>query len=249
MAAAAGGAGAKMSKTYRSSAPPAADKQPEPLLYAAGSYLTPGRLGVQRVKAYFVVVLGLLVLGAGIVYADEERQPLLALAGLVLFGGAAIYSVTVFYDVERVRRQLWKDEEASGRDLDGDGAVGKPTKPAGHPVKLGAGSFVLPDLDAPGAEPPLPHFTVPANDVIYILRNVRQRPLTYRKWDKQRLPSGATVDRDLLTSIQDGLLAWRFAAATYSADGRRTVDLRTDIGVDAMIHAINKAIADNADKP
>lgn len=238
-----------MTKTYRASAPPVDNKQPEPLLYAAGSYLTPGRLGVQRVKAYFVAVLGLLVLGAGIVYGNDERQPLLALAGLVLFGGAAIYSATVFYDVERVRRQLWKDEEASGRDLDGDGAVGKPTKPAGHPVKLGSGSFVLPDLDAPGTEPPLPHFTIPANDVIYVLRNARQRPLTYRKWDKVRLPSGAVVDRDLLISIQDGLLAWRFAVATLSADGRRTVDLRNDIGVDAMIHAINKAIADNADRP
>lgn len=237
-----------MTKTYRTSAPPAESKQPEPLLYAAGSYLTPGRLGVQRVKAYFVAVLGLLVLGAGIVYGNEERQPLLALAGLVLFGGAAIYSATVFYDVERVRRQLWKDEEATGHDLDGDGAVGKPGAAAGHPVKLGSGSFVLPDLDAPGGEPPLPHFPVPANDVIYILRNAPGRPLSYRKWDKQRLPSGKTVDRDLLTGIQDGLIAWRFAVATFTTDGRRTVDLRSDIGVDAMIHAINKAIADNADK-
>lgn len=234
----------------------AATPQPntDPPLYAAGYHLTPGRLAMQRVRAYLAALLGLSLLALAILIAIETRQPLVILPGVALLGACAIYTVSVWKDVDNVRRQLWMLEARTGQDIDGDGHIGPPAipEPVGHVVAVrsngqAAREFTLPDLDPPREARPLIRFpqqpAVTANDVIWIIQRAETDGLSFRPWSKVRLPSGARIDRDLWRGILDGLIAWQFAIAGQTADGRRTVALRTDIDTDAMIHAIRQGAA------
>lgn len=170
-----------------------------------------------------------------------ELAPVLAV-GLVLL--LVIYTIsyarTLRRDSEAVRSATWRMEMELGQDLDGDGRVGKP-QPVGHIVRINGAQpaeVVLPDLDPPRGAAPLAGFPVPPNDVLFVLSQAAERGVTFRAWDKVRLPSGVTVDRSVWGGVLDGLVAWQFAVATVDGANRRRVELRQDVGVDAMIHAV-----------
>lgn len=229
----------------------------DPPLYAAGYHLTPGRLAMQRVRAYIAALLGISLLVLSILVAIETRQPLIILLGLAILVGCAIYAVSVWSDVQHVRRQLWAFEQQTGRDIDGDGIVGPPEH-VGHVVTIRSNNgadhreFTLPDLDPPRSLRPLVRFPqqppVTANDVIFFLQRAEGEGLSFRSWDKVSLPSGARIDRDLWRGILDGLLDWQFAVASQTADSRRIVALRADIDTDTMIHAVQQGIAAKSEK-
>lgn len=156
----------------------------------------------------------------------------------------ATYAWALRRDTAAVRRATWAAELDSGDDIDGDGQVGPP-RPVGHVVRINGpkpAEVVLPDLDPPRQLAPLVEFPaqppVTANDVIFILSEAARRGLTFRGWERQRLPSGAEIDRALWVGIQDGLVSWTFAVAETDARGRRHVALRSDVGVETMIHAV-----------
>jgi hypothetical protein len=97
---------------------------------------------------------------------------------------------------------------------------------------------VLPDLDRPREEPPLIHFPICANDVIYVVNRAAVAGLAFRAWDKQKLPSRKEIDRPLWSGIIDGLVAWQFATATVDAAGKRRASLREDVDIEEMLHAV-----------
>jgi len=156
------------------------------------------------------------------------------------------YARTLRNDNAAVRARTWLLEEQTGRDLDGDGQVGKPAPPVGHVMKIGGSKpkeVVLPDLDPPREMRPLVRFPVPANDVIYILTRSATDGLGFREWDGHRLPSGRQVDRPLWTQIIDGMVDWEMVQATTDAAGRRRVRLAGDATVDEMIAAVRQSVA------
>jgi hypothetical protein len=157
----------------------------------------------------------------------------------------ATYATSLRNDTREVRVATWRQELALGVDLDGDGQVGQP-QPVGHVMKIGGSKpreVVLPDLDPPRETRPLVRFPVPANDVIYVLTRAAKEGLGFREWDGHRLPSGATVDRNLWTATIDGMVAWEMVQATTDAAGRRRVRLAGDATVDEMIDAVRQSVA------
>lgn len=155
------------------------------------------------------------------------------------------YARTLRNDNEAVRAKTWLMEQELGRDLDGDGQVGKP-QPVGHVVKIGGKKpkdVVLPDLDPPRQARPLVRFPVPPNDVIYILTRAANTGLGFREWDGHRLPSGVTVDRPLWTQVIDGMVDWQMVDANTDAAGRRRVRLAGDATVDEMVAAVRQSVA------
>lgn len=199
-----------------------------------------------------VLALATLVMrhGAGLRWSQVLGPELLTglAAGIVALAviWAATYARALQRDTQAVRTATWRLEEELGEDLDGDNQVGRPV---GHVVRIGGrkpAEVVLPDLDPPRELAPLVEFPpqppVTANDVIYILGRATKEGLTFRSWDKHRLPSGAEIDRALWVGIQDGLLAWMFAVASTDARGRRRVELRGDIEVDVMVHAVRTGV-------
>lgn len=193
---------------------------------AVGAFATRRMAGWQRID-----LLDVLVLAGGVV---------LALACVWI----ATYAWALRRDTAAVRRATWAAELDSGDDIDGDGQVGPP-RPVGHVVRISGArpaEVVLPDLDPPRELAPLVEFPatppVTANDVIYILSEAARSGLTFRAWERRRLPSGAEIDRTLWVGIQDGLVSWTFAVAETDARGRRHVALRSDVGVETMIHAV-----------
>lgn len=158
------------------------------------------------------------------------------------------YARTLRNDNEAVRARTWLLEQELGRDLDGDGHVGKPQS-VGHVVKIGGrkpASVTLPDLHPPRSAPPLARFPVPANDVIYILTRAARDGLGFRDWDGHRLPSGTEIDRPLWTQVIDGMVDWEMVQATTDAAGRRRVRLAGDVTVDEMIAAVRQSVAGKA---
>lgn len=234
-------------KPYQDTAP---TPKIDPVLYAAGYHLTPSRIGKERVKAYAVAVLGLAAIAGSIYVASELDAAPVVLLGLAIAIGCAIYTWTVVGDTENVRRQLWQREDAAGQDLDGDGHVGQPpVVTVGRILPIGHSdhTVTLPDLAPPPQRIALAGFPtdppVAPNDVVYILTHATAGDgLGFRQWDKRRLPGGAEIRRDLWTGILDGLLAWQFATASTTADGRRVVNLRSDIDVETMIHTIRQGV-------
>lgn len=175
---------------------------------------------------------------------------------LVLLAWAVTYAVALRRDTRQVRHATWLRETETGRDIDGDGIIGPPT-PVGHVVRInGSGSqpqeFTLPDLEPDRVRRPLIGFPsdppVTANDVIWVLSEAEAAGLTFRPWDKRRLPSGALIDRFLWGGILDGLVAWEFARSRNTVDNRRIVTLRTDVDIETMINAVRSAVA-AASKP
>ena len=222
--------------------------QSEPF-YAAGHHLTPDRLARQDVKAFAAVCLAIAAIGGSIAAAIQLRQPWPVPVGAVIASGAAIYARSLRNGIANVRRALWHNEEATGYDIDGDGHVGPPPS-VGHVLPIGTGprkqEVVLPDLDPPKRLEALPGFptdpVVTPNDVVFILTNSVGDGLAFATWTGRRLPSGAEIQRDTWTAILDGLLAWQFATASSTANGRRIVALRSDIDVEDMIKHIKTAV-------
>lgn len=231
-------------------------KPMDQLQWAAGYYLTPSRLGAQRVKAYAAaVVAGLATAGAVYIGAESGIWWPVPVAALVA-GGAVLYAVSVAKDVENVRRQLWLEiwarERASGTDLDGDGIVGQP-EPIGHVVNITGskgGQVVLPNLDVM-TKRPLLHFPqnhgrmVTPDDVLYILDRAQTEGLSFRNWEGHKLPSGTVLDRNAWGGCLDGLVAWRFAIDRPTQRGR-VVELRDDITVEDMKRAVRLGARESA---
>lgn len=232
-----------------------ATKPQSDVLFAAGSHLSPHRLAMQRVRAAIGVLVGLSMLTASIAIAAQIDQPLAVLAGVVALVICAIYTVSVWQDVDNVRHALWSRETATGQDIDGDGVVGNPTRTVGHVMRIGTGAtqqvVTLPDLHPVPVRESLAGFpaapAISPNDVVFILNNAAADGLTFRAWDKRRLPSGVVItrskDNDVWGGILDGLLAWNFAQATTTANGRRIVTLRSDVDVEQMIQQISKSVS------
>jgi hypothetical protein len=207
---------------------------------AAGTHqLVADPLAVMATKAASAFVVGALVVAgavAGAVYAETP----LPLAAVVLAVPALVYGVALWLNLGAERRRFYAAEVRDQRDYNRDGVVGDPS---GHVVTVaGAPAFVLPDLhpDTPAGPPPaLIHFPCTANDVLWILDRAAQVGLGFRQWEGQRLPSKIKIDRATWGAVQDGLLRWQFATSRNTATGRR-VDLRIDIGVEAMKDAVRK---------
>lgn len=162
------------------------------------------------------------------------------------------YARSLRNDTTQVRQTTWRRELDLNEDLDGDGIVGFP-EPIGHVVTIRRGdgqpaaAFSLPDLDPPSSLRPLRGFPadppVTPNDVIWILSQASATGLGFRDWDKRQMPSGVRIDRELWTGILDGLLAWQFATASQTSNGRRIVGLRTDVDAETMINAVRQGAA------
>jgi hypothetical protein len=138
------------------------------------------------------------------------------------------------------RRRFYAAEVRDQRDYNNDQVIGDPR---GHVVTVqGEPAFVLPDLqpETPAGPPPaLVHFPCTANDVLWILDRAVEVGLGFRQWEGQVLPSKLRLDRATWAAVQDGLLRWQFAIDRPTKTGRR-VDLRLDIGVEAMKAAVVK---------
>ena len=196
-------------------------------------------LAIMATKSVTALVVGALVVGGavtGAVYAEA----LWPLAGVVLAVPALVYGVALWLNLGAERRRFYAAEVRDQRDYDRDGMIGDPR---GHVVTVqGAPAFTLPDLHPetpPGPPPALIHFPCTANDVLWILDRAADVGLGFRQWEGKSLPSGVKLDRATWGAVQDGLLRWQFATARQTATGRR-VDLRLDIGVEAMKDAVLK---------
>lgn len=245
-------------KTFHDTAPQ--PQKQDPVNFAAGYHLTPGRLAMQNVKAYLSLCLAIAAAVGGIAAALDQRQIWPLAVGLVSAIAAVIYASSLRSGVVNVQRQLWTDaqrqwytwqrELATGDDIDGDGHIGQPPSVVvGRilPVGKGDNSVTLPDLNpVPQAialngfptDPP-----IAPNDVVYILTHAAAGDgLSFRSWDKRRLPSGAEIKRDLWAGILDGLLQWHMATASETTDGRRVVTLRSDVDIEVMIQYIRSAV-------
>jgi hypothetical protein len=190
-------------------------------------------------KSVSAATVALCVVGASVYgwYALDNPAPLLA---LVLVPGLVAYARALWLDLDAERRRIYRLEVERGEDLTGDGVIGQPQ---GHVVTVqGQPAFTLPDLhpDTPPAPPPaLVYFPCTANDVLAVLDRAAEVGLGFRQWEGKVLPSGVKLDRPAWGAVQDGMLRWQFATARQTATGRR-VDLRLDIGIEAMKDAVVK---------
>lgn len=183
------------------------------------------------------------------VLSGDGLMVLVVQAGAVALLWVVTYTRALRDDTEQVRQTTWQRELAEGRDIDGDSHVGPPPS-VGHVLPIGSGprkqEVILPDLDPPKRLEALPGFptdpVVTPNDVVFILTNSVGDGLAFATWTGRRLPSGAEIQRDTWTAILDGLLAWQFATASSTANGRRIVALRSDIDVEDMIKHIKTAV-------
>ena len=207
---------------------------------AAGTHqLVADPLAIMATKSVTALVVGALVVGGavtGAVYAEA----LWPLALMVLAVPALVYGVALWLNLGAERRRFYAAEVRDQRDYNNDQVIGNPR---GHVVHVqGAPAFTLPDLHPetpPGPPPALIHFPCTANDVLWILDRAAEAGLGFRQWEGQVLPSSVKLDRDKWSEVQDGLIAWKFATARQTATGRR-VDLRLDIGIEAMKAAVVK---------
>jgi len=196
-------------------------------------------IAVDAAKGVTALVVGGLIVAGAVAGAAEAGAlwPLLALA-LAVF--PVVYGGVLLYNLPEERKRFYAQEVADNVDYNRDGHVGKPQ---GHVVTVqGKDAFVLPDLhpDTPAEPPPaLIHFPCTANDVLWILDRAATVGLGFRQWEGQTLKSGVKLDRPTWGAVQDGLLAWKFATSRQTATGRR-VDLRLDIGIEAMKDAVVK---------
>jgi len=190
-----------------------------------------------------LVVGGLVVAGA--VAGSVEADALWPLLALVLAVFPVVYGSVLLYNLPEERKRFYAAEVRDQRDYNKDGVLGDPR---GHVVTVqGKPAFTLPDLDpepVAGPPPALIHFPCTANDVLWILDRAVEVGLGFRQWEGQSLPSGVKLDRATWGAVQDGLLRWQFATSRQTATGRR-VDLRLDIGVEAMKDAVVKGALAN----
>jgi hypothetical protein len=219
-----------MNKRLSTAAPPPA---------ASTHQLVAAPLAIDQAKAVTALVVGLLVVAGAVAGAVELDTPW-PLAATVLAVPALVYGAALWANLGAERRRFYADEVRDQRDYDGDGVVGKPH---GHVVTVaGKPAFTLPDLhpETPASPPPaLIHFPCTANDVLWILERASKVGLGFRQWEGQPLPSKIKIDRATWGAVQDGLLRWQFATSRNTAAGRR-VDLRLDIGIEAMKDAVRK---------
>jgi hypothetical protein len=209
---------------------------------AAGTHqIVADPLAVNQAKASMAIVIGLLII-AGSVYGAVGFDTPWSLAAIVLAVPALVYGISLWANVSAERRRfyIYEAEVRDGRDYNNDGVLGPP---AGHVVPVaGKPGFILPDLhpETPaGPTPALIHFPCSANDVLWILDRAAKVGLGFRQWEGQKLPSKIKIDRERWAAVQDGMLRWQFATARQTATGRR-VDLREDIGIEAMKSAVRK---------
>jgi len=202
------------------------------------------------------LLLGLIVIallaGVAVVLLDVRLRLDAGLAAAAVGGLALLvalrwlqcYSGALGRNTHEVRRATWQEELRPGRDIDGDGHVGKPA-PVGHVVKINGpkpAQVTLPDLDPPRAAAPLVHFPICPNDVVYVLTRAAREGLGYREWQGHRLPSGGEIERDDWAAILDGLITWQMASASTDAAGRRRTTLRSDVPVETMVQAVRTSV-------
>jgi hypothetical protein len=207
---------------------------------AAGTHqLVAAPLALDQAKAVTALVVGLLIVAGSVAGAVELDSPW-PLGAAVLAVPALVYGVALWANLSAERRRFYAAEVRDQRDYNNDGKLGDPR---GHVVTVaGAPAFTLPDLhpETPASPPPaLIHFPCTANDVLLVLDRAVKVGLGFRQWEGRVLPSGVKLDRATWGAVQDGLLRWQFATSRQTATGRR-VDLRLDIGVEAMKDAVIK---------
>ena len=211
---------------------------------ASTHQLVAAPLALDQAKAVTALVVGLLIVAGAVAGAVELDSPW-PLVAIVLAVPALVYGGALWANLIAERRRFYAKEVADGVDHNRDGFVGKPQ---GHVVTVqGAPAFTLPDLhpETPAAPPPaLIHFPCTANDVLWILDRAVKVGLGFRQWEGKVLPSGVKLDRATWGEVQDGLIAWKFATSRQTATGRR-VDLRLDIGIEAMKNAVVKGAGES----
>lgn len=109
------------------SADKAEDK--DQILWASGYYMTPHRLAMQQMRAVGAWGLGLTFAGLGAYAAIEFATMLPVLVGLVIWALLMTYARSVMRHLAHVEHTLWKLEEQTGADIDGDGYTGRPPEP------------------------------------------------------------------------------------------------------------------------
>ena len=196
-------------------------------------------IAVDAAKGVTALVVGGLVV-AGADAGSVQVVTAWPLLSLVLAVFPVVYGAVLLYNLPEERKRFYAQEVADNVDYNRDGHVGKPQ---GHVVTVaGAPAFTLPDLhpETPAEPPPaLIHYPCTANDVLWILDRAVEVGLGFRQWEGKSLPSGVKLDRTTWGAVQDGLIAWKFATSRQTATGRR-VDLRLDIGIEAMKDAVVK---------
>lgn len=103
---------------------------PDPILWASGSHLTPGRLAMLRVRGLVVALLGLAAAVSGYLISPMVDAWWPFGIGVLVWLIAAVYAWSLSGYIVNVERTLWKIEDVLDRDITGDHYVGKPPEPA-----------------------------------------------------------------------------------------------------------------------
>ncbi len=209
----------------------------DPATYNGQQFDAPALMTKAWARVTLLVTIGLLALGAGIagaLYVSPLALGAGAIVGLpfLVFGG--IMGLYTWSTHKQIYPSAPKSPAVTPR-------AAQPEE-VGHVVNIAGRDMVLPNLEAPALDKPVPllvGFPVCANDVLFVLSEATRRGLGFRAWVGKRLPSGTKLDRAGWIAVQDGLLKWRFATSRQTATGR-VVELRADVEVEAMLDAVRK---------
>ena len=182
---------------------------PDPILWAAGNYQTPHRLAMQQMRAVMALLFGLVAaLGGGWATIRLEMMPAPVAVGVVIWLLTAIYAATLLRHLRNVERTLWRVEEHSGVDLDGDGWVGPPPERRtlqidGETVPFGA--------EWHGDEPTVGTTGQPPAVVRRFLLRAKEVGLARSAWLPENGPrttlEGVQVSRGVWRDVTDWLVA------------------------------------------
>lgn len=202
-----------------------------------------------RSRAYIEASAGVAALVLGGWASLEIASALPMIPAIYVASVMGLRAVVRWRRTDDVMRELWRQETATGRDLDGDGAVGKPPKKeAGHivtvPGKAGKREeIVLPDLDPEPDTTPLIGFPVCANDVLFLLNSMTNgQQVTYPR-QALTLPSGVKIStgeegQRFWRAFQDGLIRWQFASERQTQTGKRQVWLHANVSIQEMMRCV-----------
>ena len=182
---------------------------PDPILWAAGNYLTPHRLAMQQMRAVMALLAGLLAaLGGGWATIQLEMVPTPIIAGVMIWLLTAIYAATLLRHLRNVERTLWRIEERDGKDYDDDGWIGTPPEKRileidGEPVSFGA--------EWHGDEPTVGTTGQPPAVVRRFLLRAKEVGLARSAWLPENGPrttlEGVQVSRGVWRDITEWLVA------------------------------------------
>jgi hypothetical protein len=150
-----------------------------------------------RAKAILADIAAGALIAAGIYVAIHTGQPAALLPFAVAAVAALVYGVSLWTYTTEVRHNLWRQEQAAGQDLDGDGHIGQPRKPrvrhiniAGQPVP-----FAEDDDDDPPPTDLVPGFELSPRDLHDLVEYAASRGLGRSKLVGITLPSGTRISK------------------------------------------------------